>query len=112
MKNDNSGYSAVASRRFARPRRPCTKGVQKTGFAAYRAVNPALKRLNRKAVRQTMAFKKPLWKTNRAQIFLPQICHKPKRADEDNGGFLRVSEDPCFVAKTPPKGYFLSVTVC
>jgi hypothetical protein len=35
--------------------------------------------------------------------FLPHICHKPKRT-EDNGGFLRVSEDRQNVAKTAPKG--------
>jgi hypothetical protein len=31
------------------------------------------------------------------------------RAEKDNGGFLRVSEDPHLVAKTPLKGRFLSV---
>ncbi|MEW8195802.1 MAG: hypothetical protein AB2793_18970, partial [Candidatus Thiodiazotropha sp.] len=41
----------------------------------------------------------------RVNWFLPQICHKPKRARKENEGFLRITADRYFVAKTAPKGH-------
>ena len=41
--------------------------------------------------------------------FLPQICHRPRRAERENGGFLRVTAGRYFVAKMATKGQFLSV---
>ena len=46
------------------------------------------------------------FRANIRSVFLPQICHKPKRTDSDNGGFVRVTEGRYFVAKTAPKGRF------
>jgi hypothetical protein len=41
--------------------------------------------------------------------FSPQTRHKPKKANPENGGFLRVAADCPDVAKTAPKGRFVSV---
>jgi hypothetical protein len=41
--------------------------------------------------------------------FSPQTRHKPKKADAENGGFLQVTADHPDVAKTAPKGRFISV---
>jgi len=42
----------------------------------------------------------------------PQICHKPKRTDSDNGGFMRGSGGRLYVAKTTPKGGFVTEAIC
>jgi hypothetical protein len=42
------------------------------------------------------------------QSLSPQICHKQKQTNSDNGGFLRVPEERDFVAKTVQKRHFLS----
>jgi len=36
-----------------------------------------------------------------ACYFLPQICHKPKRAESENGGFLRVTADRLLWQQSP-----------
>jgi hypothetical protein len=41
--------------------------------------------------------------------FLPQICHKAKRTEKDNGGFLRVTEGQFFVAKRPFGASFIRI---
>jgi hypothetical protein len=41
------------------------------------------------------------------QHFLPQICHKAKRTEKDNGGFLRVTEGR-FLWQKGLSGPFLS----
>jgi len=38
----------------------------------------------------------------------PQTRHKPRRTKKDNGGFLRVTEDTFFVAKTASWSNFSS----
>ena len=40
-----------------------------------------------------------------------EYARAPKRTENNNRGFLRVTEDPCYVAKTAPKGRFLSVII-
>ena len=40
------------------------------------------------------------------KLFLPQICHKEFQHEKGDGGFLRVTADQQFVAKTAILGIF------
>lgn len=55
-------------------------------------------------VNQALIWRKgavPLEDVPRLSLDLPQACHRLRRIKADDGGFLRVSENPTFVAKLP-----------
>jgi len=50
-------------------------------------------------VKRALLQSKRGYELTNAGAFLPQICHKPKQTNSENGGFLRVTAATYFVAK-------------
>lgn len=99
--------TAVATKRSSWPSSACMRATRRTktssiAWCVLKCANGLTGEsggLARK--RTTMSFietGRGFWISDFAHVVLAQICHKPKRADPDSGGFLRVAEEPPPVA--------------